>query len=406
MFTFLSLFLALVLAAPAYCLLALTISSLAVRRNIMHADSESASASEALDQEGDRLSVAVIVPAHNESRHALPTLECILSALGARDRLIVIADNCTDDTASVARQTGAEVIERNEPDRHGKSYALAYGVDYLRPNPPDVVLIIDSDCLLSDGGIQAAVAECGRFGRPVQMRYLIHSEEGAGLKSRIVAFAMIMKNWVRPLGTFRLGGVCHLMGSGMALPWRLVESTEFASGSLVEDLVLGIDLAKQGHCPRYLSTAHVNSKFSKNDQTVHVQKKRWEHGHLATLFSQLPALLACAIRQRNPGLFVLAMDLMIPPVALYFLILLALLVVSCGVALSGADSHAMLYVAVTAVASFGISIIVGWLYFARHLLSIREIFMTPIYVAWKIPIYIAFFLKKRSGWIRTKRRDE
>ena len=56
----------------------------------------------------------VVVPAHNESLGLVPTLQDIKAQLGAGDRLIVVADNCTDDTAEVAVASGAEVIVRND----------------------------------------------------------------------------------------------------------------------------------------------------------------------------------------------------------------------------------------------------------------------------------------------------
>ena len=58
--------------------------------------------------------VAVIIPAHNESAGIVPTIEDIKPQLKPGDRLIVVADNCTDDTAAVASSAGAEVIPRND----------------------------------------------------------------------------------------------------------------------------------------------------------------------------------------------------------------------------------------------------------------------------------------------------
>src|SRR5262249_30591342 len=68
--------------------------------------------------------VAVLVPAHNESRALLPTLADINAQLRAADRLVVVADNCTDDTAAVAGAAGADVVERLDLVKHGKGYAL------------------------------------------------------------------------------------------------------------------------------------------------------------------------------------------------------------------------------------------------------------------------------------------
>ena len=112
--------------------------------------------------------LAVVVPAHNESEGLVPTLQDIKAQLGPRDLLVVIADNCTDDTASIARAAGAEVIERNDPVRRGKGYALDFGIRHLATEPPDVVVFIDADCRVSPGSLLTLAKAAAMTGRPVQ----------------------------------------------------------------------------------------------------------------------------------------------------------------------------------------------------------------------------------------------
>src|SRR4029079_3209775 len=100
-----------------------------------------------------RQRVTVLVPAHNESAGILPTLEDIKIQMLAGDRLIVIADNCIDDTAAVAKAAGAEVIERNDAKKRGKGHALDYGLKHVSLGPPAIVMIIDADCRLKSGAI-------------------------------------------------------------------------------------------------------------------------------------------------------------------------------------------------------------------------------------------------------------
>src|SRR3984885_14058370 len=86
--------------------------------------------------QGERGRITVLVPAHNESRMIAPALRSILPQLSRADRLIVVADNCSDDTAAIAAAEGAEVIERSEMGHRGKGYALAFGVRHLESNAP------------------------------------------------------------------------------------------------------------------------------------------------------------------------------------------------------------------------------------------------------------------------------
>jgi len=72
--------------------------------------------------------IAVVIPAHNESTGVIPTLADVSNQLLAGDRLLLIADNCNDDTAAVASAAGAEVTERNNYNKVGKGYALEWGI--------------------------------------------------------------------------------------------------------------------------------------------------------------------------------------------------------------------------------------------------------------------------------------
>ena len=378
---------------PAFSLLALTLAALGRPRAV----ARPAPAGE------DAPRVAVLVPAHNESTHVLPTIACLRAELGPRDRLLVVADNCSDDTAALARGAGAEVVERSDANRRGKGYALAFGVDHLRADPPDVVLVIDADCVVSAGAVAAIARDCRDSGKPVQMLDLMRAGEGAGLKLRVLEFAMVMKNLVRPLGSFRLGRACHLMGTGMALPWALIRTADLATGHVAEDMKLGVELTKAGFAPRFLPDVSVTSTFVQDTGVARTQKSRWEHGHLATLIEELPGLLRAAVTRRDRALAALAMDLMIPPVALYFLMLAGLVAVTAVAAWFWPAFVPAASLAAAGALAFALAIGLGWFHFGRTLLSARELLELPLYALWKIPVYVAFAVGKRSGWVRTKR---
>ena len=87
----------------------------------------------------DRPNITVLVPAHNEAAGIAVTLKTLLLDLTSQDRLIVIADNCTDETASIARSIGATTIERHDLHKRGKGYALDYGLKFITADPPEVV---------------------------------------------------------------------------------------------------------------------------------------------------------------------------------------------------------------------------------------------------------------------------
>jgi cellulose synthase/poly-beta-1,6-N-acetylglucosamine synthase-like glycosyltransferase len=384
---------AILLSIPACCLLLLTLAAGKKKPTASAAPGASRA-----------VRIAVLVPAHNESVHLLPTLRCLHNQLQAGDRLLVIADNCSDDTAALARTAGAEVLERQHATLRGKGYALAFGVDALRDAPPDVVVVVDADCTLSAGGLQALAQRCVQSQCPVQMLDLMLAPVGAGLRTRMLEFAWLVKNQVRPLGSFRLGRACHLMGTGMALPWELAASARLATGHLTEDMKLGVDLAIAGRPTQFLAEAQVTSEFPRDAAVARSQKARWEHGHLQTLSQELPRLLAAFVRRPRAATLVLAMDLVIPPLALYFLCLAISVPLFFTAGCFNAAFGVAALVSVFSALALAVSVGLAWLRHARHLLSLRELLSVPLYAAWKLPVYLAYAARRTSGWTRTARK--
>ena len=63
------------------------------------------------------LNIALLIPAHNESAEIRATLDGLKPLLNPEDRIIVVADNCSDDTAELARSCGATVYERHNSEQ-------------------------------------------------------------------------------------------------------------------------------------------------------------------------------------------------------------------------------------------------------------------------------------------------
>ena len=71
----------------------------------------------------------VLIPAHNESGTIRDTLLNLKKHMPRYGKILVVADNCTDDTASEARCLDVDVIERNDHVNRGKGFALNYGIE-------------------------------------------------------------------------------------------------------------------------------------------------------------------------------------------------------------------------------------------------------------------------------------
>jgi cellulose synthase/poly-beta-1,6-N-acetylglucosamine synthase-like glycosyltransferase len=352
---------------------------------------------------GDRSPrLAVVIPAHNESRTIQHTINSVKPHLPAGGRLVVVADNCTDSTAEMALAAGADVTVRRDADRKGKGYALDHGVRHLEADPPDVVIFIDADCQVECATVDALAKLCFATQRPVQARYVMQPPTQMDIFDRISQFAWRVKTFVRPSGAANLGWPCQLMGTGMAFPWQAFGCVDLASGHLAEDQKLGADLALAGKLPLFCPDVHVTSRSPVTKEAKRTQRMRWEHGHLALIAEYFPRLITCALQTRSFLLLMFALDLCIPPMSLLLISLVLIEALNlCWLMLANA-------IAPFLVSSLALLLLVGsfgsaWWRFGRDVISLRDMLIAPAYCIVRLPSLFFFFVNRQVDWIRTDR---
>lgn len=348
--------------------------------------------------------LAVIVPAHNESNGIVPTIEDIKPQLKPGDRLIVVADNCTDDTAAVAASAGAEVISRNDLARIGKGYALGWAINHVSGDPPDFVVFVDADCRVQSDGIRKLLAACSELQRPVQARFLMKTADNSPIDHSLAEFTFRLRNLVRPLGLMNLNCPVQLMGTGMIFPWDIIRSAPLASGHLVEDLKLGLDLAVIGKAARFLPAVLVSSDFPVTAKGTDSQRQRWVQGHLGMIQRTAPRLLFQALRHRNLDLLALTLDLLVPPLSLLGLLIVAVFILTSLAAGLGL-SFAPLAIASINLLMLAVAVLLAWFRFGRDILPVRVLSSLGRQVLGKFRIH-GEILRGRTAavWIRTDRQ--
>ncbi|MCW2368496.1 glycosyltransferase family 2 protein [Sphingobium sp. B11D3D] len=353
-------------------------------------------------------SAIILMPAHNEAAGIARTIALLQPALDVHIRLIVIADNCTDDTAAAAGAAGAQVIERNDPSQRGKGHALAFGRDWIKAATdtarPDCIVVLDADCEIDGASLRALIDTTCASQRPVQSCYLLRSAADDGAMTQISNFAMLIKNRVRQRGASVLGSPAILGGTGMAFPWALIESAPLATSHLVEDLVLGLHFARAGAAPRYLEAATTWSDPASQSDTL-TQRARWEHGYIQTALQQGAPVMLEGIAKAKPSLAWFGLSLLVPPLALLMSLSLMALVVSAGLALLGATTAAPATLAglLTLVA---LLLALAWMRDGRDTVSAATLARIPLYILWKVPVYLRLVKKRETEWVRTRRKGE
>jgi glycosyltransferase involved in cell wall biosynthesis len=344
----------------------------------------------------------VLIPAHNEASEIAATVQSILENLGSLDQLIVIADNCGDRTAETAREAGAFVLERTDLVLKGKGYALDYGLKFLAKNPPEMVVFMDADCTVSPGSIEILAQTSWALQRPVQSTYLMEQPINATLRDQISAFALTLKNLVRPLGMKALGWPCLLTGSGMALPWALLAPISLAGNRNADDMQLTVDLALEGASPVYEPRSQVMGRLMQAED-AYSQRTRWEHGHLRMILTQVPRLLKAMVIQRRFDLLILACDMAIPPLSLFILLWVGLVFLNLGLLSFGVANVWRFGFSLLAGAPIILGVWLAWHRFGRTLLPSQTWKEIPSYLLWKAPIYLKFMTRPQTRWLKTER---
>jgi cellulose synthase/poly-beta-1,6-N-acetylglucosamine synthase-like glycosyltransferase len=348
--------------------------------------------------------MTVLIPAHNEGKGILPTIRDVQAQLGPDDRILVVADNCTDDTTAIVQAAGVEAIVRADPARRGKGFALQFGVRHLGLNPPDVVVIIDADCRLGENALRHLSDRAMASGRPVQSLYLMLAPENAPAGKGLSLFAWRVKNWVRPLGMELLGLPTQLVGTGMAFPLSLLLDRDLGNSRLAEDSALGIALASAGYPPLFESRASVHSHFPVSQAGSEQQRQRWEKGHLDNIVDLVPGALAKSLRDRNLNLAGLAIDMAVPPLSLLVLVT-ALCEMIGGIAFLLGASTAALAIPSLSTLLLVLGTALAWTAVGRDVLPLRELLHLPLHVIRKLGFYQRISSgKATSAWIRTDRK--
>jgi cellulose synthase/poly-beta-1,6-N-acetylglucosamine synthase-like glycosyltransferase len=178
------------------------------------------------------------------------------------------------------------------------------------------------------------------------------------------------------------------------------------NGDLVEDMALGIELAMRGSPPLPCPEVAVSSELPHGGQAQFGQRRRWEHGHLAALLARGPRLLAVGLVRLRIDLVAMALDLMVPPLALLVTLLGTITAVSWLAWFLG-GLRLPLVLALASTGAVALAVLVAWLRFARSFLPLRSLLAVPLYLAWKLPLYLGYLVRGRhKNWERTARNGD
>ena len=343
--------------------------------------------------------VAVVIPAHNEESGISRCVQNLkhAAANGMHADIYVIADNCTDATASIATEAGATVLTRTNEFERGKGYALHFAFQTLEPQGYDCVLIVDADTEVAPNFILASAGAMRDGAEAVQARYLVSNLEES-TRTRLMGLALRAFNVVRPLGRENLGLSVGILGNGFGLRSETLKAVPYLAASVVEDLEYHLSLVRSGRRVSFINETTVFGEMPVKGKGVETQRSRWEGGRLRMLVEKSPGLALSLLRGRFAMLEPL-LELLLLPLAFH----VALLAVAISAPIP-AVRYIGLAGAVIVLFHLFAAIVVG----GGNWRDLGTLATAPFYVLWKILLIPSLLRNARSNntWVRTHRNAE
>lgn len=353
----------------------------------------------------DTFSLAILVPAHNEGSQIETIVQSIRDLEGDSDAVetFVIADNCDDDTADMARTAGATVFQRHDLENRGKGQALDWCLgnhqDELRIF--DAIAFVDADMEITSN-FATELATC--FGAPnvdIVQTLNIVSNPTTNWRCALGFMSFAVINHLRPSGRCWLGGTAELKGSGMAFRSHLILKYGWPAHTIAEDSEFGKQLLADGHRVHYTPHAQVTSPIPEHKVQIETQQSRWEGGKQSLFKKYFPLFLKKSFSSTPVKYMDATMDLLVPP--------LTALIAVAGLCLAGSLAVSLTWGAVmfACVAVIGIAILTSLIQLRAPLKVYGYIAAIPMFMLWKIPLLVRVaFGKQEEGWQRTPRDNE
>jgi cellulose synthase/poly-beta-1,6-N-acetylglucosamine synthase-like glycosyltransferase len=347
----------------------------------------------------------IVIPAHDEEKGIGATVTSCLGANYPPERfdVLVIADNCTDDTAGAARRAGANVAERRDHEKKSKGYALEFFFDRLiqshEADRYDAVIVVDADTQIENDLLLRFARTLAEGADWIQAYYSV-SNPDSSQRTRLMTYAFSLINGVWLLGVDRLGLSSALRGNGMCFSMPGLRRFPWKAYGLAEDLEFSWLLRIAGERVRFLPDARVYGEMvSAGGDAAVSQRQRWEVGREVLCKTMTVPLL----KSRHLDIvkkLVYLVDLYMPTLSRLAIYLLACLVFNVvAVKFYGLSYYLLIASAVQLFALFLYCIsaffVMGlpWRYAA-------ELLHAPSYALWKMSLV---FRKKPSQWVRTAR---
>lgn len=350
---------------------------------------------------------AIVVPAHNEEKNIPKTLYSLFGLVYPKNLfdVIVVADNCTDQTASVASGLGAVVLERHNPDKKSKGYALRWAFDQILSRDPayDAVIVFDADTLVSADYLNIMNQYLTNGSRVIQSSDLVLPQPGRW-SSESTRIGFLLYNYAKPLGRKVLGMDMGLRGNGMCFSSGLLREIPWQAWSLTEDVEYGLILLLNRVKIDFAPEATVWAQMPARAENAESQRARWEMGRYPIIRRYAGKLFRTSIREKSFRYFDALLDLISPPLVNTMFFVIVMISLNSLFWFLQWSSPFFVWVWLIIAAMGLLHLFTGLIAAGADRDIYKSILYIPVYMLWKVKLYIkTIFVGRESKWIRTPR---
>lgn len=350
---------------------------------------------------------AIVIPAHNEEIMIAQTLYSVFAMIYPQSlyEVFVVADNCTDKTAAIARDIGATVLERSHETDRGKGYALRHGFGHiLDQNKFDGVVVFDADSQVSGNFLTVMNYYMEQGSEVLQSSDLVQPQPEVW-SSEMTRIGFTLYNLVRPLGRNALNLSMGLRGNGMCFAADVLKEVPWQAYSLTEDIEYGIILMLKGYKIQFAPEAKVVAKMPEQTKNAESQRERWEIGRYPIMARYSFPLLKHALTKRSLSYFDTFVDLVMPPMVNLLLVINLMFIINMVLFIFGFSQFGVYSLWWGGIFLMAIAhLLIGFKATDADKNLYRALAHVPKYAFWKLLLYIKAFVRgKQEGWVRTTR---
>jgi len=254
---------------------------------------------------------AVLVAAHNEEKVISGIIKSLKAQAYSRDMfdIFVIADNCTDKTAEIARASGVEVIERFDNTKKGKGFALEYAFDYIfsLDKGHEYAVIFDADNIVDKNFLYYINRKINTGARAVQ-GYLDSKNPYDSWLTLSYSLWYWINNRLSQLSRDNLGIGARLGGTGLAVDLDLIKEFGWGATCLAEDTEFTLKLMLSDIKVAWEHSAVVYDEKPVGMNTSWNQRTRWTQGIYDATGKYIGPMLKKAFKEKKLAPFHMVMN--------------------------------------------------------------------------------------------------